>query len=240
MELSGDGSATGLLQGLLAGLTPLGWIPWAVTAVLVVLSFVWAFAGNRGCKAISHGQGALIGLVPGMWGGAVMERAMAAGHMDFESLLFGPGELKFGIGALAGLVAGGLLFGFTGRFWSRLLFFAAGAAVGGGMVAGAILLLHEPLLQRLLPVLVLGIAAGGATLWLSFRHPVPFTGIWGGLIAALGLIWPMLHLFAIVGGPSWLPLLASGGLGALIAIAGTAWQADRQESDPHPIHPVRR
>ena len=194
MELSGDGSATGLLQGLLAGLTPLGWIPWAVTAVLVVLSFVWAFAGNRGCKAISHGQGALIGLVPGMWG----------------------------------------------RFWSRLLFFAAGAAVGGGMVAGAILLLHEPLLQRLLPVLVLGIAAGGATLWLSFRHPVPFTGIWGGLIAALGLIWPMLHLFAIVGGPSWLPLLASGGLGALIAIAGTAWQADRQESDPHPIHSVRR
>ena len=141
---------------------------------------------------------------------------------------------------LAGLLACGLLCGLSGRFWSRFFFFAAGAAAGGGLLSLGLRLLGQPLRQPL-PLLILsGLLAGGAALWLSYRHPVPFTGVWGGLNAATGLVWPMLRLFAFIGGPPWLPLLAAGGLGTLLAIAGTAWQADRQDADPHSIHSVRR
>jgi hypothetical protein len=77
-------------------------------------------------------------------------------------------------------------------------------------------------------VLLVFVLTGVAALLLSLRFLPAFTGIWGGLGAAISLAWPLSGLFVHVGGPSWLPFLTAGGLGVLLGIAGTALQLDRE------------
>ncbi len=240
MQITGNSAMADRLQDLQSWLAPLGSFPWIAAAILIALSCAWAFGGRRGFKFISHFQGALFGLCAGALCGAVIEHVIAGGSFDVRDLLLTHDTLRAGSGFLAGLLAGGLLGGFAGRFLSRFFFFAAGAVAGGGLLSLLLRLLGQPLRQPLPLIVLSGLLAGVAVLWISYRQLVPFTGIWGGLTAAAGLVWPMLRLFVIIGGPPWLPLLAAGGLGILLAIAGTAWQADRQDVGPHSIHSVRR
>jgi hypothetical protein len=225
---------TGLSPILTEGMTQFAhtlhatWIGWALSGLLIVLCVLWAFVGKRAFAWLTRIQGALLGLVVGLWSGLALETAKAEGEMTLALWLDVPGQLRLSLLGLAGALLGGLLLGVLGRPLARLSFLLGGGAFASLLLVLLLRLFRIPLANPLLLVLFVFLVAGALALLSSFRHPAVFTGIWGGLCAALALVWPMMRLFVRIGGPSWLPWLSAMGVGILIAIAGTALQLDKE------------
>jgi hypothetical protein len=204
------------------------WLGWAVSGVVLLFSVLWALFGKRAFSVLAIAQGAFVGGAMGFSIGLVMETLQHADRMALPrwQSLFGP--LRLSAAGIAGAVLGAVLLAFAGRVLARIVFF-----VGGGMVGSVLCLLLVWGIRGTagIPwfvVLLVFVLTGVAALLLSLRYPPAFTGIWGGLGAAVALVWPMTRLFVHVGGPPWLPVLTAVGLGALLGIAGTALQLDRE------------
>lgn len=230
---------TGLdMLGLLTNILPGAWMLWAVSAVWIAAACCWAFFGKRGYKVISLFQGVVLGAAAGVWFGTAIEDAVTAGGLTGTVLLDALAHVHLSIGSGIGFVLGGLLFALTGCFWSRFFFLAGGGLVGMGLAIGFIRLFRLDMENPLLLVLFVLVVTAGLSFWMSYRFPVPYTGLWGGFVLAMGLLYPAIRLFAFIGGPSWLPVLAAGGMGVLLAIAGISFQSDRQVVEGQTPHYV--
>lgn len=204
------------------------WIAWTVCGMGFVLSLMWAFFGSRWLRVLATVQGALFGLGAGYWIGMAMEEALATGNMTLAQWLDVPGSLRVTLSGIIGSLLCGLLFGLLGRVLVRVQVFAVGGLMGSLLVLLLLRLFGVPVQQPLPAVLAALLVTGTLAILLFIRFPAVATGILGGIGIALALTWPMLQLFVHVGGPAWLPLLSSGGLGILAAIAGTALQLDKE------------
>lgn len=216
------------VAGVLASILPNAWMPWVFSAVLITTGCCWGFLGKRRYKAISLIQGIVFGAFAGIWCGTAVEDAIAAGGMTGAVFLGALSQIRICIGAGIGLVIGSLLFALLGRFWSRFFFFTGGGFLGMVITIGCIRLFSLNMENPLLLVLVMLVSTAALFLWLSYRFPLPFTGIWGGFVFALGLLYPAILLFGFIGGPSWLPILAACGMGVILTIAGISIQTDQQ------------
>lgn len=216
------------VAGALAAVLSNAWMFWVLSAVLIAVGCCWGFFGRRRYMAISLVQGIVFGAFAGIWCGTAIEDAIAAGGMTGAIFLGALSQIRICIGAGIGLVIGSLLFALLGRFWSRFFFCTGGGFLGMLVTIGCIRLFSLNMANPLLLVLVMLIAAGALSLWLSYRFPLAFTGIWGGFVFAVGLLYPVFRLFAFIGGPSWLPILAAGGMGVILSVAGISIQTDQQ------------
>ena len=210
------------------GSADIAWIAWTVCGMGFVLSLMWAFFGNRGMRVLATVQGALFGLVVGYWAGMALDAALATGNMTLAQWLDVPGSLRVSLYGIIGGLLFGLLFGLLGCVLVRVQVFMVGGLMGSLLVLLLLRLFGVPAAQPLPVVMAALLVAGTLSVLLFIRFPAFATGILGGLGIAMALTWPMLQLFVHVGGPAWLPLLSSGGLGILAAIAGTALQLDKE------------
>jgi len=220
------GSQTGteqFLTGILSG--PL---PWIISLGILSIAVAWAFVGARSHRTISLLQGIAFGGGLGLVLGLVLPGLFASGSFSVQGLMDGSAFMFQGFWPVAGLLAGAAFFGLTGRFWSRTLFWSFGAAFGTLVCIGLLRVIRHSLQHPVLWVLFLAILASASALWASFRFPVYFTGIWGGIWGTAGFFYPIFRLLDLLRSPFWLTFLAAGGLGILLAIAGIAWQLDHQ------------
>ncbi len=201
---------------------------WILSLVILIFAVAWAFAGARSHRTISLLQGSAFGGVLGTGLGLILPGFFTNGSFSFQKPMEGSFFLTQGLWPLAGFIIGAALFGWTGRFWIRILFWGFGAAFGMVLFIGLIRIFQPPLQHPILWVLFVAILVSAAVLWASFRFPVVFTGIWGGIWGAAGFFYPTHRLLLLLNSPFWLTFLAAGGLGVLLAIAGTAWQLDHQ------------
>ncbi len=204
----------------------LAWLPWGISAIVAVLAVFWAFAGQRRFKLLGVLQGVLVGGSLGYWSGTAIQSAISAGKLTVDVWFGVFDSLSFGVGSAVGIVLGALLFALLGNFWSRFFFFLAGGALGAGLVVLLLRLLPMTLSNPLIAVILFFLISAGFVLFLSFRYRVACTGVWGGFLFSTALVYPLLKLFALIGGPVWLPLLSCTGLGLILAIAGIAFQMD--------------
>lgn len=204
------------------------WPGWAVSGLVLLFALLWACFGKRILPWLALVQGALLGIAAGFWSGLALETARAEGRLSLDIWLDVPGQLRLSLYGVVGALLGGLLLGLVGRALSRVFFFLGGGAAASLALVLALRLFRASVDQPLLLVILFLILTGVVAIWLSYRHPAVFTGVWGGLWAAVALVWPMTRLFARVGGPLWLPYLSAVGLGILVAIAGTALQLDKE------------
>lgn len=216
------------VTGFITEILPGTWVLWVLSAVMAAAGCCWGFLGKRGYGVISLVQGFVFGALTGIWCGTAIEDAIAAGGMTAAVFADALAQIRVGVGAAVGLVAGGLLFALLGRFWSRFFFLMGGGLFGMLLTIGFIRVFRLNMENPLLLVLAMLVATAVLSLWLSYRFPLQYTGIWGGFSFASGLMYPAICLFAFIGGPSWLPVLAAGGMGVIMAIAGISIQMDRQ------------